>query len=223
MRGEEVKCPDIELDVLQSIEDVTARVNAAVLPGASLADAREGPPRRDEHDRAGVVRSDRPAERRDSALSRRSLPPVPPQEIHGRAAGVSPEDSAASFGGDPDNFEYPRCDLNMCLFRAYENGGPAKIRDYLTWSRAGVADGELTFVSGHPGKTDRQDTVANLKFLRDDSIPFLLEILRRREVLLSVYSQRSQENARRTKERLLGIQNSRKAQVGRLGGLKTRS
>ena len=78
----------------------------------------------------------------------------------------------------------------------------------------------MTFVSGHPGHTDRQDTVAHLKFLRDDSIPFILEILRRREVLLSVYSQRSQENARRAKEALLGIQNSRKADVGRLGGLQ---
>ena len=108
----------------------------------------------------------------------------------------APEESAAAFGGDPDNFEYPRCDLDICLFRAYENGAPAKLRDYLQWSRTGAADGELTFVSGHPGRTDRQDTVAQLKFFRDDSIPFMLEILRRREVLLSVYGQRSRENAR---------------------------
>ena len=192
-RSGELKCPDMELDVLESIEDVTARVNAAVLPGASLADAEQA--RRavmntieQESFEATGLRSD------VISLYHGGLYHLYRFKKYTDVRLVfAPEDAAASFGGDPDNFEYPRCDLDICFFRVYENGAPAEIRDYLKWSRSGAGDGELTFVSGHPGHTDRQDTVAHLKFLRDDSIPFILEILRRREVLLSVYSQRSQK------------------------------
>jgi hypothetical protein len=132
----------------------------------------------------------------------------------------APEQDVAGFGGDPDNFEYPRYDLDVSFFRVYENGAPLRVEHYLKWSRAGVSDGELIFVSGHPGHTDRQNTMANLEFLRDVSIPFILDLLRRREVLLSTYSQRSDEAARRAEDHLLGIQNSRKAQLGRLAGLQ---
>ena len=84
----------------------------------------------------------------------------------------------------------------------------------------GAADGELVFVSGHPGKTDRLDTVAHLDYIRDLSLPTMLNWLMRTEVLLVNYSQRSDENARRAREELFTIQNSRKAQIGRLAGLQ---
>jgi hypothetical protein len=126
----------------------------------------------------------------------------------------------AFFGGDPDNFEYPRYDLDICFFRVYEKGKPAKIPDFLRWSHIGAGDGELVFVSGHPGKTDRLDTVAHLEFLRDRALPSVMDRLRRSEILLRTYSERSEENARRALDDLFGVENSRKAQIGRLAGLQ---
>jgi hypothetical protein len=132
----------------------------------------------------------------------------------------APEKDAAFFGGDPDNFEYPRYDLDICFFRAYENGVPAKIEHYLHWSPAGPKEGDLVFVAGNPGHTDRLNTVAHLEFLRDRVLPDKLSQLFRAEVLLRTWSARSQENARRAQAELFGIENSRKANLGGLAGLQ---
>src|SRR5690606_32090486 len=121
---------------------------------------------------------------------------------------------------DPDNFEYPRYDLDVCFFRVYEDGKPARTEHYLTWSRKGAGDGELIFVAGNPGRTDRENTVAHLEFLRDRVFPTALNVIRRREVLLSTYSERSLENARRAQDELFGYENSRKARIGGLAGLQ---
>jgi hypothetical protein len=131
----------------------------------------------------------------------------------------APEQQIAFYGGDPDNFEYPRFDLDVCFFRAYEDGKPAKIQHYLKWSAAGTKEGDLVFVSGHPGRTDRLLTMAELEYLRDVQIPRTLQRLFRMEVILNSYSQRSQENARRAKDELFGVQNGRKARKGALAGL----
>ena len=131
----------------------------------------------------------------------------------------APEQQIAFYGGDPDNFEFPRYDLDICLFRAYENGKPAQVKDYLRFSPTGAKDGELVFVSGHPGGTSRQLTVAELKYLRDHAIPRGLAMLKRKEVLLANWSNRTDENARRARELLFGVQNSRKAYDGELAGL----
>ena len=131
----------------------------------------------------------------------------------------APEQQIAFFGGDPDNFEYPRFDLDMAFFRVYENDKPAKIEHFLKWSKAGAKEDELVFVSGHPGKTNRLNTVDELQYFRDIGYPFLLNRLNRWEVLLNAFSGRSEENARQAKEFLFGVQNSRKARVGGLGGL----
>ena len=131
----------------------------------------------------------------------------------------APEQQIAFFGGDPDNFEFPRFDLDICLFRAYENGQPAKVKDYLRFSPTGARDGELVFVSGHPGGTSRMLTMAELEYLRDQALPFRLGILKREEVLVASWSGRTEENARRARELLFGVQNSRKALDGRLAGL----
>jgi hypothetical protein len=131
----------------------------------------------------------------------------------------APEQQIAFFGGDPDNFEYPRYDLDVCIFRVYENGQPAKIDNFLKWNVHGPTDGELTFVSGSPGKTDRQLTLDELADTRDRYLPYVLGMFNRREVLELAYSARSFENARKAREDLFGHQNSRKAVNGILAGL----
>ena len=128
----------------------------------------------------------------------------------------APEQQMAFFGGDPDNFEYPRYDLDICLFRVYENGQPAKIEHFLKFNSNGPNDGELTFVSGSPGKTDRQLTLADMTDMRDRYLPYVLNMFYRREVLESAYSARSFENARKAREDLFGVQNNRKRYDGYL-------
>ena len=132
----------------------------------------------------------------------------------------APEQQIAFYGGDPDNFAYPRYDLDVCFFRVYENGKPAKIEHYLKWSKDGVKDDELVFVSGHPGHTDRLNTVADLEYQRDVRYPFALQRLNRLEVMLSVYSRRGEENERKAKDMLFGVANSRKAYYCGLAGLQ---
>ncbi|HLJ17129.1 MAG TPA: S46 family peptidase, partial [Bryobacteraceae bacterium] len=132
----------------------------------------------------------------------------------------APEKDAAFFGGDPDNFEYPRYDMDICFFRAYENGAPAKVEHYLKWNARGAGNEDLVFVSGNPGSTSRLDTVAHLEFLRDRSNPFIMNLIWRREVLLRVYSERDRENLRRAQDELFGIENSRKAYNGMEAGLQ---
>ena len=117
----------------------------------------------------------------------------------------APETAAAFFGGDPDNFEYPRYCLDVALFRVYEDGKPAEIEHFLRWSPAGPTDGELVFVSGNPGRTQRMFTLAALKYLRDHRLPFVLNYLRRLEVLLQQYSYEGEEQERRARDDLFGI------------------
>ena len=131
----------------------------------------------------------------------------------------APEQQMALFGGDPDNFEYPCYDLDMCLFRAYENGRPAKIDHYLKWNSHGPSDGELTFVSGSPGKTDRQLALAELADTRDRFVPYPLRMFNRREVLELSYGARSFENARKARDDLFADQNNRKRYNSYLAGL----
>src|SRR6202047_962673 len=131
----------------------------------------------------------------------------------------APEQQIAFYGGDPDNFEYPRYNLDICIFRVYENGQPAKIDNYLKLNPRGPTDGELTFVSGHPGKTDRQLTVNELADMRDRELPRILGMFKRREILLHSFGERTFENERRVRDDYLGVQNNRKRYDGYLAGL----
>lgn len=219
-QADELKCPNLELDVLMNIEDVTARVNAAVPAGAS--------PEAAEKARRAVINTIEKESRDKTGLRSNVVTLYNGGEYHlyrykeytdVRLVFV-PEKAAASFGGDPDNFEYPRYDLDICFFRIYEKGQPAQTADYLKWNEQGAKDGELVFVSGNPGSTSRLDTIRHLEFLRDRSNPWALSLLFRREVLLRVYSERSEENRRRAEDELLEVQNSRKAYVGMQAGLQ---
>ena len=221
----EVKAKQEELNVLMKIEDVTKRVNAAVTEGMTP-------------DKAAVARRAVTAaiEKEGKAQAEKDgIKPATTQVVTLYQGGeyhlytykkytdvrlvFAPEQQAAFFGGDPDNFEYPRYDLDICFFRVYQDGKPAHIDNYLTWSAAGAQDNELVFVSGHPGRTSRLNTVADLEYQRDRRIPSVLQVLYGREVMYSVYGARSEENARRAKEELFSVQNSRKAYEGELGGL----
>ena len=217
--AEEIKAPDLELNVLMSIEDVTARVNAAVKSDASDEEAFKA--RR-------AVMAEIEKESQDKTGLRSDVVTLYQGGLYHlyrfkRYTDVrvvfAPEQQIAFFGGDPDNFEYPRYCLDVCFFRAYENGKPAKIEHYLKWSPTGTKDGDLTFVSGHPGRTSRLLALSEFEYTRDCRLPKTLERLNRMEVLLTAFSARSQENARRAKDELFGVQNSRKATVGRLAGL----
>ncbi len=217
----EIKCVDLELNVLQSIEDVTRRVNAAV-------DADFSPEKAAEARRRAIAAIEK------ESLAQTGLRSDVVTLHQGGAYHLyrykrytdvrlvfAPEQQIAFFGGDPDNFEYPRYNLDVCVFRAYENGKPAKVEHFLRWSVNGAAEGELTFVSGHPGRTDRQLTLEELRFLRDVQYPYTLNRLKRLEVLLGNWSARDVENARRARDDFFTVQNSRKAYDGEIAALQT--
>lgn len=132
---------------------------------------------------------------------------------------MAPEKGIAFFGGDPDNFEYPRFDLDMCFFRIYEDGKPLVPEHYLKWSKQGVAANDLVFVAGHPGRTERLNTVAHLEFFRDVTYPMTMRNIWRREVQLETFSGRSEEWRRIAEEDFFGVQNTRKARTGIFAGL----
>ncbi len=218
-RGEEVKCPDLDAVVLWSIEDVTDKVTGAVKPGMSPADA-------------GAARRKAIAEIEAASDKATGLKSEVVTLYHGARYHLycykrftdirlvmAPEEQAAFFGGDNDNFEYPRYNLDCCFFRIYENDKPLKTEHYLKWSKNGAADNELTFVVGHPGRTQRLYTVDHLKFLRDVEMPSILRKLWRREVELAGFSSRSDENARIANGDRRSVENSRKAFTGVLAGL----
>jgi hypothetical protein len=216
----EPKCPDLELNVLMSIEDVTARVNAAVKPEMDAAAAYKA--RRAAMNTIEKESADKTGLRSDViTLYQGGLYHLYRFKKYTDVRLVfAPEQAIAFFGGDPDNFEYPRYDLDVCFFRVYEGGKPARVDHYLKWNPEGAADGELVFVSGHPGRTDRLNTVAHLEFLRDRAFPYSLDKIRRREVMLRSFSERSVENARRAQDDLFMYQNARKARLGGLEGLQ---
>jgi hypothetical protein len=217
---DEAPAPDLELNVLQSIEDVTERVNAAVKPEMSPGEAFAARRaimstiEKESLDRTGL-RSDVVTLYQGGQYHLYRF-----KKYTDIRLVFAPEFDIAFFGGDPDNFEYPRYDLDVCLFRAYENDKPAKVEHFLKWSKAGAGDGELVFVSGHPGRTSRLNTMAALKFMRDVRAPYTLNLLRRREIMLQQFSMDGEEQARIAKEELFSIQNSRKAYVGRIAGLQ---
>jgi Peptidase S46 len=217
--AEEIKCADLELNVLMSIEDVTAQVNAGVKSGMS-ADAA-GKARENTIAQIEKESKDKTGLRSDVVtLYQGGLYHLYRYKRYDDVRIVfAPEQQMAFYGGDPDNFEYPRYNLDICIFRVYENGQPAQINQYLKWNSNGPNDGELTFVSGSPGRTDRQLTVDELADRRDREVPIWLQLFNRREVLLIAWGQRSFENARRARGDLFGDQNNRKRYDGYVAAL----
>jgi len=217
---QELKAPDLELNQLINIKDVTAEVNAAIGEGLSAADAAKAR-------RAAVAKIEKKATD-ESGLRSNVVTLYGGGRYHlyqyKKYTDVrlvwSPEANAAFFGGDADNFEYPRYCLDACIFRVYEDDKPAKIDHYLKWSENGAAENELVFVAGNPGRTSRIFTVDALKHQRDVRLPYVLDFIRRREILLQQFALQGKEAARRAHDGLFGFQNARKARMGMLQGLQ---
>jgi hypothetical protein len=217
---EEFKTIGEELNVLMEIEDVTAQVKAAVTPDMK-------PDKAFEARRAAIAKIEADSQKK-TGLRSNVVTLYQGGQYHlyrfKRYTDVrlvfAPEQQIAFYGGDPDNFAFPRYDLDMCFFRVYENDKPAKVEHYLKWSKDGTKENDLVFVSGHPGHTDRLNTVADLEYLRDFGYPFIMQRLNRMEVMLSIYSQQGAEQERVAKDLLFGVANSRKAREGGLAGLQ---
>jgi hypothetical protein len=219
-RDAELKAPDLELNVLMQIEDVTARVDRAVT-------------NKSDPDVAAKQRQAAIATIEGESFTATGLRSDVITLFGGARYHLyrykkytdvrlvwAPETAAAFFGGDADNFEYPRYNLDATIMRVYENDQPAVIEHFLRWNDTGVAEGDLVFVSGHPGRTQRIFTVEALEYLRDTRLPFVLDYLRRKEILYQQYRLESNEAARRGRDELFGIQNARKAYTGMLAGLQ---
>ncbi len=218
-QADEAKCPGMEFVVLQDITDVTAQVNGAAKPGMSTADAgkaqRETMAALEKQCSSGDIRCDVVTLYSGAMYNLYKY-----KKYDDIRLVFAPEFSIAFFGGDPDNFEYPRYDLDISFFRAYENGQPAKTSNYLKWQPNGASNGELTFVSGHPGRTGRLLTMDQLAFLRDYQYPLQLDSYKKRIDVLMKFSAESPENEREAQSDVFGLQNSFKAVTGYLGGLK---
>jgi len=218
--AEEVKSPDLELNVLISMENVSARVQGAVRPGMSQEEAL--PARKAEMARIEKESLDKTGLRSDVvSLYQGGEYWLYRYKKHTDVRLVfAPEKQAAFFGGDPDNFTYPRYCLDMAVFRVYESGKPVKSAHFLKWNAKGAADGELVFASGHPGHSDRLRSTAQLDTLREFYYSYALTSLKQRIAVLRGYAAQGPEQARQTTDDVYGLENAVKAYEGEYQGLR---
>jgi len=211
--SEEKKCPAFELDQLTEIRDVTAEVQQALAGKTGEA--------------ANAALNAKEAELQKSCGSDSSIRCDLVSLYHGGVYDLyrykryddvrlvfAPEMAVAQFGGDPDNFNFPRFDYDIGLLRAYEAGHPVASPDYFKWSANGSKDGDLVFVSGNPGGTSRELTVAQLEFRRDKILPLEIPEIAEYRGQLEEFMTRGPEQAREADENLFFIANDFKALWG---------
>jgi hypothetical protein len=212
--SEEASCPDLELKVLWSMEDVTEQVSAAIDPKA--------PPEKQGEQRRAVLASLAQASTKKTGLKTETV------ELYNGGESwlyryksykdvrlvCAPEEQAAFFGGDPDNFSYPRHDLDFAFFRVYENGKPVHPEHFLRWSATGPQENELTFVAGHPGRTSRLRTTAQLAWERDVERPLRIAFQEKREATYQAYAAQGAEQARQARRGMRGLENNLKRERG---------
>jgi len=212
---QEMKSPDLEVNVLVGMEDVTARVQGAAkgisddAKALKARDAEIAAIEKESKDKTGL-RSDVVGFYQGGEYWLYTYKAYTDVRLV-----FAPEQQAAFFGGDPDNFTYPRYDLDMALFRVYDNGKPLHTDNFLKWSAKGAAPGELIFISGNPGSTERDDTVAQLLVQRDVIGPAVTDYLERRIATAQAYAAQGPEQARLVGSLIFGLQNSLKVYIGR--------
>jgi Peptidase S46 len=213
-REDEVRCPNFELNQLVGISDVTKTVQAATA-GKTGAAANAAL-------RAVTLRE------QQSCGSDPAIHCDVVSLYHGGVYDLyrykryddvrlafAPEFSVAQFGGDPDNFNFPRFDFDVSLVRAYENGKPAASPHYFAWSANGSNAGELVFVPGNPGGTSRELTVAELAYERDYSLPAGIAQSEELRGILEEFMRRGPEQRREASDSLFYLENGIKVQSGR--------
>jgi Peptidase S46 len=213
-REQEIKSPDLEVAILISTENVTDRISRQI---KDITEEKQQFKAR----KAAIAEIERESQSKTGLQS---------QVVTLYSGGeywlyrykrytdlrivFAPEQQAAFFGGDPDNFTYPRYDMDFALFRVYENGKPIHSPNYLKWNANGARDGELVFVSGNPGTTRRLATLSQILFDRDVADPLVLELIKNRIDLLQQYSSRGSEQARQAASEIFNLQNTQKAIKG---------
>ena len=212
---QEMKSPDLEVNVLVAMQEVTTRVQASakgIADDAKALKAREAEIaaiEKESKDKTGL-RSDVVSFYQGGEYWLYQYKAYTDVRLV-----FAPEQQAAFYGGDPDNFTYPRYDLDMALFRVYDNGKPLHTDNFLKWSAKGAAPGELIFISGHPGSTERDDTVAQLLVQRDVIGPAVTEYLQRRIASAQAFAAQGPEQARLVGSTIFGLQNGLKVYIGR--------
>jgi hypothetical protein len=217
--ADELKAPDGEVTVLMSYEDVTKKVHTAVTPGAADAEAAA--------QRAAVISQIEKDETQKTGLKCEVVSLYSGGEYwlyrSKRYTDIrlvmAPEEKAAFFGGDYDNFTFPRFDLDFTFLRAYENGKPASTPNYFKWSTTGPKDGEFVIASGYPGSTARLLTVAQLTYARDFGNPIQKQVWETRRKALEAYSKLGSEQSRQASGGMRSFANSLKRLQGQQDGL----
>ena len=218
-QNQELSCPNLELNVLEKITDVTGPVSSAAKPG--MSDAQAGQAQRAAMAAIEKQCASGPTIRCDvvTLYSGAKFHLYEYRRYTDVRLVFAPEFKIAFFGGDADNFEFPRYDLDVAFFRVYEGGKPVDSKDCLHWSRDGATSGDLVFVSGHPGSTARGETLNQIYFEKNTRIPWLLADYRRRITLLESFAKQSGENARIAHQALSNLENNLKRYQGYLAGL----
>jgi hypothetical protein len=216
--GDEKKCPALEANQLVQITNVTRQVQAATAGKSDRAFH--------EAERAAKARIERACG--SSAQLRCQVVALfnggvydlyKYKRYQDLRVVFAPEESAAFFGGDPDNFTFPRYDLDVAFVRIYDHVKPLRTDDYLKFATKAVRQGDIAFVSGNPGGTEREDTLAELQFQRDVAQPFTLSFLSELRGILSEFGSRGAEQARTSKTLRFSIENSLKTYQGRQSAL----
>jgi len=220
---DEKKCAGLYVDQLQSIQDVTSRVRAAITGNTPAEQAAQ---------RTGVITQIQTECNQQTQLTCQVVTLYQGgmysvyryRRFNDVRLVMAPEGDIAFFGGDPDNFTYPRYDLDLTLLRVYENGQPYAPTDYLKWSPAGAIENELVFVVGNPGSTGRLNTISQMEFLRDIGYPASLAAYKRALAIYAELARTDTSAARRYQNDVFGVANSQKAVTGyRVGLLDTLS